>query len=71
MYDRIFKSKLQDSFFLFGPRGTGKTSFLKETYKDVPYFVLPNIKPAKPMMSVCLKLEAVSAAFKATFDSPY
>jgi predicted AAA+ superfamily ATPase len=30
---RIFKAP-EDSFFLFGPRGTGKTTFLKQSYKD-------------------------------------
>lgn len=35
MYKRIIKSNLpKSSFFLFGPRGTGKTTFLKRHFPD-------------------------------------
>jgi predicted AAA+ superfamily ATPase len=40
MIDRIFKLETSSSFFIFGPRGTGKTSWLKQNYKNVPYFDL-------------------------------
>lgn len=35
MYSRIFKPPRQ-SYFLFGPRGTGKSTFLKHHYPDSP-----------------------------------
>ena len=34
MFKRIVNSSNSHSFFLFGPRSTGKTTFLKSTYKD-------------------------------------
>ncbi|MBI2027539.1 MAG: ATP-binding protein [Deltaproteobacteria bacterium] len=40
MYDRIFDPPEKESYFLFGPRGTGKTSFLKTHYPKSPYFDL-------------------------------
>lgn len=44
MYARILKSPLQQahSFFLFGPRGTGKTSWLKTSVPEALYFDLLN-----------------------------
>ena len=42
MYDRKLKKPLQikKSFFLFGPRGTGKTTWLKKHFPDNIYFDL-------------------------------
>lgn len=40
MYDRIFKPLKSHSFFLFGPRATGKSSWLKAFYPKAPYFDL-------------------------------
>ncbi|MBK7960399.1 MAG: AAA family ATPase [Bdellovibrionales bacterium] len=40
MYARLLKPKNDSSFFLFGPRGTGKTSWLKFHYKDAIYIDL-------------------------------
>ncbi|MBI2119408.1 MAG: ATP-binding protein [Elusimicrobia bacterium] len=37
MFQRLLKPSLSNSFFLFGPRGTGKTTFLKEFFKDRPH----------------------------------
>lgn len=34
MYSRFFSTNLQQSYFLFGPRGTGKSTFLKRNYQD-------------------------------------
>jgi predicted AAA+ superfamily ATPase len=34
LYDRLFQAPEGESFFLFGPRGTGKTTWLKEKFKD-------------------------------------
>lgn len=40
MYDRIFNPPDSASYFIFGPRGTGKTSWLKTRYKNAVYFDL-------------------------------
>lgn len=40
MYSRIFKPESNQSYFLLGPRGTGKSSWLRETYKNVNYIDL-------------------------------
>lgn len=40
MYSRILKPPSKQSYFLFGPRGTGKTSWLKERYRDSTYIDL-------------------------------
>ncbi len=39
-YKRIIQTTQSNSFFLFGPRGTGKTSWLKKNYKNALYFDL-------------------------------
>lgn len=40
MYTRILKPPKNKSFFLFGPRGTGKTTWLKKQFPDALYFDL-------------------------------
>ncbi len=40
MISRCFKYPKNNSFFLFGPRGTGKSSFLKSTFGDAIYLNL-------------------------------
>lgn len=40
MYARLFKPSDKDSYFLFGPRGTGKTSWLNAHYKKALYIDL-------------------------------
>jgi len=44
MFKRLLNisSNLDQSFFLFGPRGVGKTSWIKEKYQDAIYFDLLN-----------------------------
>jgi predicted AAA+ superfamily ATPase len=37
MYPRIFKPAIKSSYFLFGPRGSGKSSWLKTHYKKSNY----------------------------------
>lgn len=39
-YSRLIKFPKNESIFLLGPRGTGKTLFLKENYPDALYFDL-------------------------------
>ncbi|MBI4268421.1 ATP-binding protein [Candidatus Uhrbacteria bacterium] len=40
MYTRLLKPPKDRSFFLFGPRGTGKTTWLKNAFPDALYFDL-------------------------------
>ncbi len=40
MFDRTLKISKKESYFIFGPRGTGKTNWLKTHYKNAPYFDL-------------------------------
>jgi len=40
MYSRIIKYPDNKSFFLFGPRGTGKTTWVKKTFPDAAYIDL-------------------------------
>lgn len=40
MYSRIFKPPQESSYFLFGPRGTGKSSWLRSYYKKSNYIDL-------------------------------
>lgn len=40
MYPRIYKTPKSKSFFLLGPRGTGKTTFIKERFVDSYYIDL-------------------------------
>lgn len=40
MYSRIIKPPENKSFFLFGPRGTGKTTWVKETFPNAVYIDL-------------------------------
>ncbi len=40
MYTRLLKAPKDRSFFLFGPRGTGKTTWLKSVFPDALYFDL-------------------------------
>jgi uncharacterized protein len=37
MYSRILNQPAQKSFFLFGPRGTGKSTWVKAEYPDAVY----------------------------------
>lgn len=37
MYSRLLKPPQEKSFFLFGPRGTGKTTWVKETFPESLY----------------------------------
>ncbi|MBI4678049.1 MAG: ATP-binding protein [Elusimicrobia bacterium] len=40
MYARLIKPPARSSFFLFGPRGTGKSSWVKARYPNAPYLDL-------------------------------
>jgi predicted AAA+ superfamily ATPase len=40
MYSRLIKPPAKKSFFLFGPRGTGKTTWVKTTFPGSIYIDL-------------------------------
>jgi uncharacterized protein len=40
MYSRLLTPATRQSFFLFGPRGVGKTAWLHEQFPDAPFFDL-------------------------------
>ncbi|MDO8515363.1 MAG: AAA family ATPase [bacterium] len=40
MYSRLIKPPARTSFFLFGPRGTGKTTWLKQNFPNALYYDL-------------------------------
>jgi predicted AAA+ superfamily ATPase len=40
MYSRLIKPTAKKSFFLFGPRGTGKTTWVKSTFPRAIYIDL-------------------------------
>lgn len=43
-FERKFKPPIKESYFLFGPRGTGKTTWLKHVYKDALWIDLLNLQ---------------------------
>lgn len=59
MFKRILKLPLDgnNSIFLFGPRGTGKTSYLKEYLKDFLYFDLLDFGVYGPLHADPSRLE--------------
>lgn len=59
MYHRILKINpaSSQSFFLFGPRGTGKTTWLKENFKDSLYLDLLESKLQRTLLATPEKLE--------------
>src|SRR3989338_9147547 len=59
MYTRILKPPKNKSFFLFGPRGTGKTTWLKERFPDALYFDLLNAEIYNDFLARPNRLEAV------------
>ncbi|MBI4802237.1 MAG: ATP-binding protein [Elusimicrobia bacterium] len=40
MYTRLQKAPVNKSFFLFGPRGTGKTTWVRQTFREAVYLDL-------------------------------
>lgn len=61
MFKRILKLPLDgnNSIFLFGPRGTGKTSYLKEYLKDYLYFDLLDFSVYGPLQADPSRLESL------------
>jgi len=59
MYKRILQiaKDVNQSFFLFGPRGTGKTTWLKENFKEAIYLDLLDSKLNRTLSAAPEKLE--------------
>lgn len=59
MYNRIFKISpdLKQSFFLFGPRGTGKTTWLKDNFPEAVYLDLLESDLNRTLLASPEKLE--------------
>lgn len=51
MYTRILKTPQNKSFFLFGPRGTGKTTWLKAQFPHALYFDLLNAETYNDLLA--------------------
>ncbi len=51
MYTRLLRSPPKGSFFLFGPRGTGKTTWLKSSFPMATYLDLLDASVATPLMA--------------------
>ena len=47
MVKRLINPIISDSFFLFGARGTGKTTFLTEFFKDLPVIWVNLLDPVE------------------------
>jgi len=56
MYPRLFEKQNNKSFFIFGPRGTGKSSWLRENIKNSSYIDLLNEKTFRFLLSSPEKL---------------
>ena len=56
-YKRIIKPVKDNSFFLFGPRGVGKTSWLKKNYPKAIYFDLLKSETFRKLVTYPERLE--------------
>lgn len=59
MYTRIQQPPKNKSFFLFGPRGTGKTTWLKKQFSNALYFDLLNSEIYNDLLARPHRIEAM------------
>ncbi len=59
MYPRFYKSLKNQSFFLFGPRATGKTTWLKSTYPHSQRLDLLHSETARLLLASPARLEGM------------
>lgn len=59
MYPRIYKPLKNKSFFLFGPRGTGKTTWLKQSLGQAHYIDLLNAETYRLLLGNPHRLESM------------
>jgi uncharacterized protein len=58
VFPRFYKPLKNKSFFLFGPRGTGKTTWLKQRFPDAQRFDLLDSETARLFLSAPERLES-------------
>ncbi len=64
MYTRILQVPKQKSFFLFGPRGTGKSTWVRATYPDAVYIDLLDSRHYTSLLAAPHRLtELISPGF--------
>lgn len=59
MYPRLYKSLKDQSFFLFGPRGTGKTTWLKTVFSESQRIDLLDSETARLLLASPARLEGM------------
>ena len=57
MYSRLIKAPKNKSFFLFGPRGTGKTTWVKSAFPDALYLDLLEAEIFNDLLANLKKVE--------------
>lgn len=68
MIFRLPKHPKKRSFFLFGPRGTGKSTWLKQVFSDIPHLYIDLLNPdeeerfAKNPATLLAQIEALPAS---------
>jgi len=70
MYDRFCNPLLFRSFFLFGPRATGKSSLLKKIYKDHQDILWFNLLEPETYRQLVVRPELLSKWVKAAKPQP-
>ena len=59
MYSRILKQPAQKSFFLFGPRGTGKSTWVRAAYPEALYIDLLDSRLYNSLLAAPHRLEEI------------
>jgi predicted AAA+ superfamily ATPase len=62
VYPRAIRAPRDKSFFLFGPRGTGKSSWLREAFRDAVYLDLLESDLYTPLLASPQRLEGMIPA---------
>jgi uncharacterized protein len=70
MYPRFYKPLKEQSFFLFGPRGTGKTTWLKSTYPKSQRIDLLDSETARLLLASPGRLEGMITDIAASKTHP-
>jgi predicted AAA+ superfamily ATPase len=70
MYPRFYKPLENQSFFLFGPRATGKTTWLKTSYPESQRIDLLNTETARLLLASPGRLEGMLNKNSAAPDRP-
>ena len=70
MYSRFYKPLKNNSFFLFGPRGTGKTTWLRTTFPSSVRLDLLNSETARLLLSSPLRLEGMIGKNPDSLENP-